>query len=141
MKFSKRIFLNSDGDIVFVDFTTHGQLPFCLLGRYEGVPDADDVYILQALVIYYRPGAALPVVLPMEAQGIDFRSVSDTTLTNGNIITASIPQNSYQGSTLREDLPLWLFEKNGRQWVARPFVADGRKLFLLSERILEPGDR
>lgn len=134
-------FLHSDGDIVFVDYTAHNKLPFSLLGRYEGVPDADDVYILQALVNYYRPGAALPVVLPVEAQNIDFRTVSDTTLTNGNIISASIPQNAYHGSTLREDLPLWLFEKNGRQWVARPFVADGRTLFLLSERILEPGDR
>ena len=137
----ENLYTSSGEDIVYMDFTPHDSLPRLLLGRYRGVPDADDVYILHSLVGYLRPGAPLPVILPHAAQGIDLATVTDTILSDGDIICDRLPAGVAEGSTLREGVPLGLFEKDGCQWVARPFCAGGRTLYLLSRRVLDPGDR
>lgn len=135
------LYTTSGEDILYMDYTAHDRLPWLLLGRYRGVPDADDVYILKTFVDYYRPGSPLPVILPHDALSVDLSAVSEAKLSNGDIIADRLPAGSVGGATLREGIPMWFFEKDGQQWLARSFDNDGRSLFLLSRRVLDPGDR
>lgn len=131
----------SDGSLVFMDYTSDNKVPLALLGRFKGVPDADDVYLLRCFADYHHPSSPLPVILPRDAAGLDFNSIDKAVLSDGSEITTTLPAGVCLHSTERENIGFYTFMRDGNQWVAREFEADGRILFHLSPRIIDPGDR
>lgn len=134
------LYEHNDINVIHFDATADSDVPWWLFGRFKGVPDADDVYLLLTLAEYYHPGAPMPVILPTEAQNIDVDN--DTIyLSNGSFITQNPPHELIEHSTEREKIVMHIYMRDNVQWVVQAFERDGHTLYYHSRRILDPGDR
>lgn len=129
----------SDNNVIYFDATADTDVPWWVLGRFKGVADADDVYLLSTLAKYYHPGSPIPVILPAEIK--DMKIDGDTTLlASGSFITKDAPKD-VQTYMPREKIGIMLYNRDGEQWVVQEFEKDGQTLFYHTRRILDPGDR
>lgn len=68
-------FVRSHDGIIRGSFTPDDALPWWMLNRLRGVPDSDDLYLLETLSGYYRNDSIAPVVIGPETR---FRTVPPT---------------------------------------------------------------
>ena len=128
----EQAYAQSPDGVVFIDYTHDNEWPTLALNRIRGVLDPDDCYLQICLAKHYGTDKPLPVVLPIEAQGID----KDIILTCGDIISTTLPSDA----ATRPD-GLILCHRDGREWVVQPYKRGGNQLYHLSPRQLDPGDR
>lgn len=134
-----QLYSQSADGVVFMDYTRDSDLPYWVLGRTRGVPDPDDVHLLQCLAQYYHPEAPQPVVVPEETRlHLPLATGSEVTLANGDILTTQLPASAAATYMPREKLSVRLLEIDGRQWVAQQL---DDSTFHLSPRMIDPGDR
>ncbi|MDE6288845.1 MAG: hypothetical protein K2M00_08695 [Muribaculaceae bacterium] len=122
-------------------YTRDTEVPAALLGRFSGVPDPDDVYLLKTFGEYYRPGSVLPVILPAEAYNLSYGEPMDTVLPCGDVIMSTLPHGTRVYSTDREKIDMYLLDSDTGEIVVRPFILENCRYYHLSKRILDPGDR
>lgn len=139
-KVFEKIFTTGNEEVVFMQYTRDTNVPSALLGRFAGVPDPDDVYLLKTFGEYYRPGA-MPVILPAEASNLPYGEPVDTVLPCGDIITSTLPGGTRVHSTDREKIDMYLLDSDSGEIVVRPFSRGNNIYYHLSKRILDPGDR
>lgn len=136
----EKLYTTGSDDVVFMTYTRDTEVPAALLGRFAGVPDPDDVYLLKTFGEYYRRGS-LPVILPAEAYNLHYGEPVDTILPCGDIITSTLPHGTRVHSTDREQIDMYLLDSDSGTIVVRPFVRENTCYYHLSKRILDPGDR
>lgn len=114
-------FLQSPDGVVYGDFTKDDDLPVWTLNRLRGVPDADDIFILESISDYYRLDSIPPVVI-----GSDDKIVSN------------LPEDVRK---LKSSWPgwheAWLWSDGNDEWILTP----ARGGYVLTRRVLDPGDR
>lgn len=132
---------SADG-VVFLDATPDDALPWWTLNRLRGIPDADDAYLLQTFAEYNSPKSLWPTVLPTEADSLDYSTLCDTVLDNGDRITSTLPTDARPYASAREGVGVMLLtDSTGCQYVVQPFTRSERRFYHITRRIIDPGDR
>lgn len=116
-KYEKAFIASSDG-VVEGDYTADDDLPAWTLNRLRGVPDADDLFLLESLSNYYRNDSVAPVLVGPSTEFV-------TVLPHG-------ARRFVSGW-----LEVWLWENEDGEWVFTPC----RGKYAVDRRILDPGDR
>ena len=131
-------YTKSPDGAVFLDYTRDSGLPYWILGRTRGVPDPDDVHLLNQMALYYRSDAQWPVVLPTEAEPYLPLGRRTVRLTNGDLLTPELPEGTITTLMPREGLAVPIADVDGKPMVAQPLPGGG---YHLSLRQVDPGDR
>ncbi|MEE0979779.1 MAG: DUF6056 family protein [Muribaculaceae bacterium] len=131
-------YTKSPRGVVFIDYTRDPGLPYWILGRTRGVPDPDDVHLLNQIALYYRSDAQWPVVLPAEAEAHLPLGERTVRLTNGDLLTPELPEGTLSTLMPREGLTVPIADVDGKPMVAQPLPGGG---YHLSLRQVDPGDR
>ncbi len=138
----EELYKRSDDGIVFMDYMRDNEIPWYDLNRLRGIPDNDDVYLLDTFAEFNSTHRIAPIVLPPFVADLNVAELDgELQLGNGDIISTALPDGAYNHLAAREQRTMLFFERDGEKWVARPFEMRGRQLYLLSERIQDPGDR
>lgn len=141
------LYQRSTNGQVFYDATRDNQLPWWNLNKNRGVPDADDLYLLATFSTYYSNSGQPLVVLPTEVANIDFSNFADNDelhLSNGDIIKAGKTSTGTIFQSERENISIYLINKDGKDWVITPFTLEkynGLQLNHYTPCVLDPGDR
>lgn len=140
------LYQKSTDGVVLYDVTPDNEIPWWVLNKTRGVPDADDLYLKSAFAQFYKTDNPQWLkVIPTDFQRVDATAIADLKkiiLSNGNIVTTEKPDGKVCVSE-RENISIMLVEINGKEWVSTPFMISGcdKELYHLSPRVVDPGDR
>lgn len=137
----EQLYTDTGSDVIYMDVTPDDSVPVWLIGRFRGVPDPDDVYQLKTFVAAHRPGAPMPVIIPEDAADTDLSDCDPTILSDGSFVTSHLPAGTRTHATDREKIDMYLYDRDGTEWIAQPFIYNGKLLYRCSRRIIDPGDR
>lgn len=136
------LYARSQSGNVYMDTTPDTDVPVWVLGKTRGVPDADDYYQKICFDGYFGGGDKKLVVLPVEIKGIRPDAVGNgIMLGNGDRVTRELPENTYRHKISREAGELLLHNEGEREYVVTPFSYYGARLYHITPRIIDPGDR
>lgn len=126
---------STDG-VVYYDFTEDSELPFYLLRKVHGVPDADDSYYLST-ISWLHGGEKKIVVLPTKAETLNLTFGAKF---NRKFISPTRLQGGYDGSILAS-FPRNMVKRNGIEYIETPFPYHGRTLYLYSPVDMDRGEK
>ncbi len=142
LRFERAYAASPDG-VVYLDHMRDTDLPWWTLGRTRGIPDPDDVYLMETFRYDQGADAPYPIVLPRDAEGATPAPGKILTLRNGDIISDILPDNAipHPMKPGRPQLFIYRNTSDRRLWTAQTFHRGGRTLYHLAPLILDPGDR
>lgn len=114
----ERDFIAAPDGVIRGDYTADDALPAWTFNRLRGVPDADDVYILECLSDYHRCDSVAPVLLRPSTRFV-----------------GSLPPGARRLDAAW--IEAYVGEADGVEWVFTP-VDSG---YAVDRRVLDPGDR
>lgn len=135
-----------DGYVFMPDVSFEDSQSPLLLSKPRGVPDADDLYQIERFGRYYSRGVKPLVVVPFSRdilENINLDTEAHVSVSIGNVIIANKQPHGvvYTGNG-REGTALALYTgDDGVVRVVTPINYKGKCLWLLTPRILDPGDR
>lgn len=128
------LFKASDDGTVYYDITLDNEVPPIALGRVKGVPDADDIHLINNISRAYGPGKRLVVVPTAFSSGLP--SGTDRLDHGAYTLYRTPPPTDRYTDFIVEEI---LVTADGR--VLTPFTApDGSHLYLASPLVVDPGD-
>lgn len=137
----RALYAESEDGTVYYDATYEDRAPWWLLGRLRGVPDADDTYQLLCFDTYYSDNRKRLRIVPQDARTLTPSQLrGQNLLENGDYIVPRIPAGA-KTMDRGNGRTLTVFTKAGREWTATPLRLHGQDVYLLSPRIIDPGDR
>lgn len=137
------LYREADNGIVYMDETRDTAVPWWVLNKTRGVPDADDYYQKLCFDEYYGGGKKKLVVLPAQLNGMDLRNIAESIiLRNGDMLMKYVPTGAYVHDISREHGKYVLWDDAiGDTYVVTPFKKSGDTFYHLSQQIIDPGDR
>lgn len=142
MHMRSRYLSSSDGLVFIPGVQYEDSQPFWLLYKPRGIPDADDLYQIERFNSYYSNSEKHLVILPFSE--LDLVSMCDSLpyYGPGYILTDILPRNIVFSGNEREKTKLQIVEVDkGGEFVVTQFNYARRPLWLITRRILDPGDR
>lgn len=122
----------SPDGVVFIDATPDNGLPWWLLNRLRGLPDADDRYLLYVYAIYYGTHGHIPVIV---ARTPDATHRFADTLPDGAIDLGIY--NPYPGAMPdSQSSQLYVARIDGKDYIVQPV----RGRYYLAPLAVDPGD-
>lgn len=119
---------------VYMDWTPQADVPWYFSDKVIGMVDYDEGYDLATIRDILGDSIHEFTVLPAALRDIDASGITAVTRVQGGFLTPA-PPVSYQD----EDRTITLIR--GRQYMVVPFVKEGRSLWYVTPRILDPDDR
>lgn len=136
----KEYLASADGTVYMPEVKYEDTMPWWLLWKPRGVPDADDSYQLERFANYYSRGIKPLTVIPFDRERL--REGNFPVSERGFTVTDRCPEGVVTGGNERERNEVAMVrDAGGNISVLTPFSLDGRRLYLLSPLILDPGDR
>ncbi|MDE7125141.1 MAG: hypothetical protein K2O12_01480, partial [Muribaculaceae bacterium] len=136
---------SSDGVVCFENIEYEDIRPWWLLAKTRGVPDADDSYQLERFDHYYSRGAKNLVVIPLSEDKFDGLSGAfPLRLDGGYVISDRFPDGMTAKVHINErerSKVIILSDTLGKEYVATSFRHRRGMMYLISPRIVDPGDR
>ncbi len=129
---------SADGTIYF-DYTNEPALPWYLLRKTHGVPDADDTYYTFRISSILGGGKPF-VVLPEALKNIHLQSLSEP-LRVGEAIVATEQLPGVENRAYRTEYPRPVVNYMGRDYAEQSFMRDGQKFFLYSPLDRDAGEK
>lgn len=122
----------SDDGIVYGDYLGDPEKPWWILHKSQGVPDADDLWILSTITKVYGDESHPITILPTAFRNIDAHAVSGMMPIGSNFVSDAIPQGTSQRM---------FYRLNNKDYVVVPFKKDNVQLYFITPLDLDPGDR
>ena len=129
----------SSNGVVYSDITGDEHLPWWLLHKCRSVPDPDDTYLKYTIAKYHGDESRWPVIVPRRMQTINVAQMPPSIEFDGIVVTRLYPKTERHSTV--EMFDYQKFHHDGITYVVEPFEIDGRQLYLVSPRDLDPGDR
>ena len=140
---------NSEDGLVYMDYLREQQIPFWLLNKVKGVPDADDVWILHTISLYYSDLKKPLIILPEQLKSMDTSEIDGLQKLGLDYVSSEKPKTTdfmtYEGISLQHfygDIngSAINYYNGGTEYIVTPFVKDNKMLYLISERYIDWGD-
>lgn len=139
----------SEDGLVYMDYLREQQIPIWVLSKIKGVPDADDVWILHTISLYYSDLKKPLIILPEQLKSMDVGEINGVQKFGFDYVTSEKP-NTILFETY-EKIPLQHFygeidssvincDNGGTEYIVTPFMKDNKLLYLISERYIDWGD-
>lgn len=134
---------STDGN-VFYDYTADNDLPWIIMRKVHGVPDADDTYYRYRIEKHYGNGKPL-VILSTKAKFLNSQKFSGDTIFNGVIITDKAYPGDYT-DRLVERFPR-IFNKsipyleNGKEFIRTEFKINDKTYYKYSPVDRDAGEK
>lgn len=120
----------SNDGVVIYDYTPDSDLPATLMRKVHGVPDNDDKYYLHTIAASYgKENVNNLVILPTEAEKIDFTNFTGKKQIGRSMITSSLLPASGD-ATIYSDFPVILAECDDQIYSETKFEKEGRTFYL-----------
>lgn len=144
---------SSDG-LVYMDYLRGNKLPWWLQCKVRGVPDVDDVWVLHTISLYYADSEKPMIVLPCELKDYNVTDIRTPMKFGKDVISPykpktmelityeKIPLEHFFGTLHVADNGCLKIDycSEGIEYIVTPFEKDGKELYLISERYINPGD-
>ena len=140
---------NSEDGLVYMDYLREQQIPFWLLNTVKGVPDADDVWILHTISLYYSDLKKPLIILPEQLKSMDTSEIDGLQKLGLDYVSSEKPNTTdfmtYEGISLQHFYgeikgSVINYDNGGTEYIVTPFVKDNKLLYLISERYIDWGD-
>lgn len=131
----------SENGVVYLDHIRENEVPWYTLNRTRGVPDSDDLYLLECVSLNRGWVAPYPVVLPTDARA----AVEDgfaTRLACGDSISTQLPPGA-RPQPMKQGRPqVYVYRTSHHQlWTAQTIPGTHPQLYHLAPLIIDAGDR
>lgn len=132
-------YAGSDDGIVYRDITLRSDFPWLALDRAQGVPDADDIWLLEMAKREWRTDSLPLIVLPRAFEG-RLDAFADSLSVDGYSVYSAPPSHTVRavGGDLAYEIEL----KASAGWhvVTAAETAAGRKIWVCSPLVVDKGD-
>lgn len=131
------LFNASPDGTIYMDATFETDIPWWILNKTRGVPDADDIHLIYWINYYHGRGGKTLAILPKSVKDIDWKRFRGLQrLSNGDYITDTPPFDPQTPHVLNH-----IFKMGKHEWVGVPFKINDNTYYLITPRLLDPGDR
>ena len=140
---------NSEEGLVYMDYLREQYIPFWLLNKVKGVPDADDMWILHTISLYYSDLKKPLIILPEQLKSIAASEIDGLQKLGFDYVSPEKPNTTdfmtYEGISLQHFYGEIIgsaidYDNGGTEYIVTPFVKDNKMLYLISERYIDWGD-
>lgn len=136
-QFISRLHASPDG-VIYLDYTPDSDLPWWLLRKVHGVPDADDDGYLMASAKAYSGGKPI-VVLPEKAREIDFPSFRGTRFV-GRFILSDRRLPGVADRRILKNFKRMVCTYQATDYIENSFMREGREFYLYTPIDPDPGE-
>ncbi len=135
---------SADGVVFYPGAVYEDTLPWWLLWKTRGIPDADDSYQLERFSHYYSQGNKRLVVIPATEDWFVSAINGDNEIEVSPCVrvVSEIPPSAAQHTNDREKSSVLIaIDKNEDRFVVTPFSYNDKVYYLITPQIVDPGDR
>ena len=113
------------------------------------MPDADDVWILHTISLYYSDLKKPLIILPEQLKSMDTSEIDGLQKLGLDYVSSEKPNTTdfmtYEGISLQHFYgeikgSVINYDNGGTEYIVTPFVKDNKLLYLISERYIDWGD-
>lgn len=135
-----RDYIQSEDGIVYYDITTRRDFPLLALNHAQGVPDADDMFLLSVMNRVYRNDSVPLTVLPSQFKG-RLDKISDSLIYNNVTVYRSLPNHFVLAVDETGNDTVRIVQNENSNYILKPLATSSNmSLWVSSPLIVDKGD-
>lgn len=129
----------SSNGIIFMDYHNEPDLPWYLLSKTHGVPDADDSYYIYRVGLHHGNGNKL-IILPLAAKHLDWENYSGISYYGDIILSDRMLPDRYE-DVIVDIFPRVMTKIGGREYIEQSFTVGDKCFYLYSPVDRDRGEK